>query len=140
MVWAREAWRDPQLWLTGSPESLWYLPPYSVRQAVFENALPAFESVAGIFNLLVTTFPLSAFAAFLFFINWEGHHAVLVRALRKRFGLWGWLLYAGIVVCALAALAKPLLYAVAAPARSPAGRGGRVVPMGSRGGMVVIPV
>jgi len=111
LVWAREAWRDPHLWLTGSPDSLWYLPPNSIRQAVFENALPAFESVAGIFNLLVATFPLSAFAAFLFFINWEGHHTVLFRALRKSFGLWGWLLHAGIILCALAALAKPLLYA-----------------------------
>ena len=112
MVWAREAWRDPQLWLTGSSQSLWYLPPHSLRVAVTENALPALESVAGIFNLLVATFPLSAFAAFLFFTNWENHHAVLLRALRKRFGHWGWLLYAGILVCALAALAKPLLYAV----------------------------
>lgn len=112
LVWAREAWRDPNLWLRGSPESLWYLPPHSVRQAVFENALPAIESVAGIFNLLVATFPLSAFAAFLFFVNWEGHHGVLARSLFKRFRYWGWLLYAGIFVCGLAALAKPLLYAV----------------------------
>jgi hypothetical protein len=111
LVWVREAWRDPNLWLKGSPESLWYLPPHSVRQAVLENVLPALESVAGIFNLLVTTFPLSAFAAFLFFVNWENHHTVLARSLRKRFGLWGWVLHAGIMLCALAALAKPLLYA-----------------------------
>jgi len=110
LVWAREAWRDPELWLRGSPQSVWYLPPHSIRQAVFENALPALESVAGIFNLLVTTFPLSAFAAFLFFINWENHHTVLVRSLRKRFGFWGWVLYAGVFVCGLAALGKPLLY------------------------------
>jgi hypothetical protein len=112
LAWAREAWRDPNLWFTGSPQSLWYLPPHSVRQAVFENALPALESVAGIFNLLVATCPLSAFAAFLFFINWENHHGVLVRSLHKRFGFWGWLLYAGIFICGLAALGKPLLYAM----------------------------
>ena len=111
LTWARAAWRDPQLWLTGSPESLWYLPPQSLRDAIVASTLPAFESVAGIFNLLVTTFPLSAFAAFLFLINWEGHHTVLFRALRKRFGQWGWALHAGIVITALAALAKPLLYA-----------------------------
>jgi hypothetical protein len=110
-VWARSAWRDPQLWLTGSPESLWHLPRGSLREAVVQNALPALESVAGIFNLLVATFPLSAFAAFLFLINWEGHHAVLVNALRKRFGGWGWAWYAGIFLAALAALGKPLLYA-----------------------------
>ncbi len=111
-VWGREAWRDPRLWLTGSPESLWHLPPGAIREAVWQSALPALESVAGIFNLLVATFPLSAFAAFLFLINWEGHHTVLARALRKRFGGWGWALYGGIFLCALAALAKPLLYAV----------------------------
>lgn len=111
LVWAREAWRDPKLWLAGSPESLWHLPPGSLRQAVVQSALPALESAAGIFNLLVTTFPLSAFAAFLFLINWEGHHSVLARAVRKRFGLWGWVLHGGILICALAALTKPLLYA-----------------------------
>jgi hypothetical protein len=73
--------------------------------------LPAVENVAGIFNLLVVTFPLSAIAAVLFLINWEGHHAVLWRALRKRFGARGWALYGGIVLCAIAAIAKPLLYA-----------------------------
>ncbi len=113
-VWARAAWRDSRLWLTGSPESLWHLPPGSIREAVAQNALPALESVAGIFNLLVATFPLSACAAFLFLINWEGHHAVLAKALRKRFGGWGWVLYGGIFLCALAALAKPLLYAAPA--------------------------
>ncbi len=112
LMWVREAWHDPNLWLTGSPQSVWYLPPHSIRQAVFDNALPALEGVAGIFNLLVTTFPLSAFAAFVFFINWENHHSVLFQSLRKRFGLWGWVLHAGICLCGLAALAKPLLYAL----------------------------
>jgi hypothetical protein len=110
-TWAREAWRDPKLWLVGSPESLWYLPPHSLRQVIGGSVLPAVENVAGIFNLLVVTFPLSAIAAVLFFTNWEGHHAVLWRALRKRFGIGGWALYGGIVVCAGAAIAKPLLYA-----------------------------
>jgi hypothetical protein len=110
-VWAREAWRDPHFWLTGSPQSLWYLPPHALRYAMRGSVLPSLESVAGIFNLLIATFPLSAAAAVLFFINWEGHHAVLWRALRKRFGMRGWVLYGGIFVCALAALAKPLLYA-----------------------------
>src|SRR5687768_6019649 len=25
LAWSRAAWRDPQLWLTGSPDSLWHL-------------------------------------------------------------------------------------------------------------------
>ncbi|MEI9894505.1 MAG: hypothetical protein WDN28_11620 [Chthoniobacter sp.] len=110
-VWMREAWRDPLFWLHGSPESLWYLPPHALHFAVRDSALPALESVAGIFNLLVTTFPLSALAALLFLGNWDGHHRVLWRALLKRFGFWGVAVHGGIVVCALAALTKPFLYA-----------------------------
>jgi hypothetical protein len=110
-VWMREAWRDPIFWLHGSPESLWYLPPHALHAVVRDSALPALESVAGIFNLLVTTFPLSAVAAVLLFINWEGHHVVLWRALLKRFGIWGAAVHAGILVCALAAIAKPFVYA-----------------------------
>lgn len=111
-VWAREAWRDPRFWLSGSPESLWYLPPHSLWRVAVESILPALESVAGIFNLLVPTFPLSVVAAVLFLMNWEGHHAVLWRALLKRFGARGWAIYGGILICALAAVAKPLLYVV----------------------------
>lgn len=110
-VWVREGWRDPNFWLHGSPESLWYLPPHSLHSVVFDSALPALESVAGIFNLLVATFPLSALAAVLFLVNWDNHHVVLWRALHKRFGMWGAGVHLGIVVCALAALAKPFVYA-----------------------------
>jgi hypothetical protein len=110
-MWMRDAWRDPKFWLHGSPESLWYLPPHAVYFAVRDSALPALESVAGIFNLLVSTFPLSAIAALLLLINWDGHHVVLWRALRKRFRFWGGLVHGGIVLCALAAVTKPFLYA-----------------------------
>jgi len=110
-VWMREAWRDSRFWLHGSPESLWYLPPHALYFAVRDSALPALESVAGIFNLLVSTFPLSAFAAVLLLINWDGHHVVLWRALHKRFRIWGVVVHCGIVLCALAAVSKPFLYA-----------------------------
>ena len=109
-VWMREAWRDPNLWLTGSQQSLWYLPPHSLKDVGRQSALSALESSAGIFNCLLSTFPLAAFAGILFLVNWEGHHAVLLRALRRRFGGLGWLVYGGIVICALAAISKPLLY------------------------------
>jgi len=48
-------------------------------------------------------------AALLLLVNWKGHHMVLNRALRRRFGHWGWALYAGITVCAVAAVLKPFL-------------------------------
>jgi len=111
-VWFRAAWRDPQLWLTGSPESLWFVPPNGLRDAARDAILPAAESVAGIFNHLVTTFPLASIAAVLLLLNWDGHLGVLLRALRKRCGLWGWPACAAILLGALAAIAKVLLYVV----------------------------
>ncbi len=110
-LWVREAWHDPQLWLTGSPESLWWLPHGEFVRAVGASVLPAFESLAGLFNCLVGTFPLSAIAALLLFGNWRRHHTTLRVALRKRFGFAGFLIHGAILVCALAALAKPVMYA-----------------------------
>lgn len=109
--WLREAWRDPDYWLTGTPESLWHLPPEGLRTAARDAVLPACESVAGIFNNLVSTFPLAAFAALLLLANWGGHRAMLLRALRQRFGRWSAPAFAAILLCALAAIGKPLLYA-----------------------------
>lgn len=87
----------------------WFF-PHAYRLATAKaSILPAFESVAGIFNNLFTTFPFSAVAALLLLINWQGHHVVLNQALRRRFGPRGWLIYAGISVCAIAALVKPIL-------------------------------
>ncbi len=109
-VWMREAWRDPNLWLYGSPQSLWYLPRYALLDAIVESPLPALESTAGLFNCVFSTFPIAALAALLLLVNWQGHHGVMLRALRKRFGGFGWIVWLGVVVCALAALAKPGLY------------------------------
>lgn len=89
----------------------WFLPHGAQMEILKESVLPAGESLAGVFNNIVTTYPLSALAAILFLINWEGHHAVLNRAVRKRFGGFGWIVYFGILLCALAAIAKPALYA-----------------------------
>jgi hypothetical protein len=80
--------------------------------AIHHSALPALETVAGIFNLLVATFPLSALAAVLLLANWDGHHVVLWRALHKRFGAWGSAVHGGILICAFSAVAKPFVYIV----------------------------
>ena len=109
-LWMREAWHEPKLWLTGSEESFWWLPREDLIAALRESRLPAFETLAGIFNCLVATFPVSALAAILLLINRGGHHGVLIRALQKRLGIFGWAVHLGIVVCALAAIAKPFLY------------------------------
>ncbi len=111
LVWMRAAWRDPNLWLHGSPESLWHLPPLAVQDAIRESTLPALESTAGIFNCVFSTFPVAALAALLLLVNWQGHQAVMFRALRSRFGGFGAVIHLGVVIAALAAVAKPCLYA-----------------------------
>lgn len=39
-LWVRDAWRDPQLWLHGSPQSLWHLPMAEFRLVLNESILP----------------------------------------------------------------------------------------------------
>jgi hypothetical protein len=90
----------------------WFLPKSSVIGVLQESWLPALENIAGTFNNLVTTYPFSALAAFLLLTNWEGHYVVLHHAVKRRFPRSGWIIYLGILICALAALVKPLLYAV----------------------------
>ena len=90
----------------------WFLPHVSQVQVAKDSLLPAFEGVAGIFNNVITTFPFSAVAALLLLVNWQGHHLVLNRTLRRHFGPRGWLIYTAITICAVAALLKPfVLYA-----------------------------
>jgi hypothetical protein len=99
-------------WWSATPVTSQFAPDAFLK-SLRESLLPAIENVAGIFNNLVSTFPLATVAAVLLLLNFGGHHVVLWRALRQRFGRAGWLVYAGIVVCALAAIAKPLTYVVA---------------------------
>jgi len=75
-----------------------------------EAPLPALEGVAGIFDNATTTYPLSAIAAVLMLINWRGLHGALVRALQKRFHFWGYLVYLILLLSAVAALSKPIIY------------------------------
>ena len=82
---------------------------------VKESAVEALESLAGVFNNVVTTFPFSAFAAVLLLCNYDAHHTTLRRALRARFGRLGWLVHAGILLCATAAILKPVLFGPSLP-------------------------
>jgi hypothetical protein len=75
------------------------------------SLLPAAESAASAFTIFTATFPLSAWFAILFVCNFAGLLAELARALRRRFGrAGGALLLALLVLCALAAIAKPAVY------------------------------
>ncbi|MBA3963308.1 MAG: hypothetical protein H0X40_15605 [Chthoniobacterales bacterium] len=86
----------------------WHWPTFA--QVWRESLLHAAEAIAGIFDAAATTYPLSVIAAVLLIANRRGLHLSLVRALRKRFGAGGWLIYAGVLLSALASLAKPLIY------------------------------
>jgi hypothetical protein len=86
----------------------WHWPLFA--QVWRESLLHTAESVAGLFDAAATTYPLSVLAALLLIVNWRGLHRSLVRALRKQFGLAGWLIYLGILISALASLLKPLIY------------------------------
>src|SRR6266480_2802349 len=86
----------------------WYWPRFT--EVWRETPLPALEGVAGIFDSATTTYPLSAIAAVLMLINWRGLHGALVRALHKRFRFWGYLFYLILLLSAVAALLKPIVY------------------------------
>ncbi len=109
-LWTRGAWNDPQWWLIGSPESAWWLPQSEFVAAIQASFAPALEQLAGLFNYLPDVFPFSVIAAFLFLVNWHGYQRTLWRALGKRHGWIGRLCHFAILVFALAALARPLVY------------------------------
>lgn len=75
-----------------------------------EVPLPTLEGVAGIFDNATTTYPLSVIAAVLLLLNWRGLHGAFVRALRKRFRLWSYLIYLVVLISVLATLAKPIVF------------------------------
>jgi len=75
-----------------------------------EVPLPALEGVVGIFDNATTTYPLSALAAVLLLFNWRGLHGALLRALRKRYRLWGVAIYVVLLISVLAALLKPIIF------------------------------
>ena len=49
-------------------------------------------------------------AAVFTLVNWRGLHGALVRALRKRYGFWGYLVYLILLLSALASLLKPIVF------------------------------
>src|ERR1043165_8201374 len=75
-----------------------------------ETPLPALEGVAGIFDNATTTYPLSILAAIILIFNWRGLHGALFRALRKRYGLWGYGIYVVLLISVFATLLKPIAF------------------------------
>ncbi len=75
-----------------------------------ETPLPALEAVAGLFDNATATYPLSVVAAILLIVNWKGLHGDLLRALRKRYRLWSYLIYLAVLLSAFASLLKPVVF------------------------------
>src|SRR6476620_12244507 len=100
-------WADLELsQITSLPQWAWP----RLSEIWTETLLPALEGVAGIFDNATTTYPLSVIAAILMILNWRGLHGALVRALRKRYGFWGYVIYFVVLVSAVAALLKPVVF------------------------------
>src|SRR5258707_3458298 len=100
-------WADLELsQITSLPQWAWP----KLSEIWTETLLPALEGVAGIFDDATTTYPLSVIAAVLMIVNWRGLHGALVRALRKRYGFWGYLVYLILLLSALASLLKPIVF------------------------------
>ena len=100
-------WADLELsQITSLPQWAWP----TLSEIWTETLLPALEGVAGIFDNATTTYPLSVIAAVLMIVNWRGLHTALLRALRKRYGFWGYLVYLILFLSALASLLKPIVF------------------------------
>jgi hypothetical protein len=100
-------WSDLDLaQITSLPN--WYWPGFI--EIWKETPLPAVEGVAGIFDNATTTYPLSVVAALFMLANWRGLHSALIRALHKRYGFWGYLVYLVLLLSALATLLKPIVF------------------------------
>ncbi len=84
--------------------------PVDLGGVVAQSAVPTLLSVAAVFDCLVTLFPLSVLAAALFLVNWRGYQRVLYRGVVRRCGrVSGLTIHLGLIACALASLAKPVL-------------------------------
>ncbi len=98
----------------GRPDFQWYRAWYlsdDNRIAILKSSLlTSLEGVAGIFNNTITTFPLASLAALLLALNCGGHFGTLRRAIGKRFGKPGRIIFGFIMLCASAAMVKPWLY------------------------------
>lgn len=75
-----------------------------------ETPLPALEGVAGLFDNATTTYPLSVIAAILLLCNWRGLHGSILRALRQRFSAWSYLIYLIVLLSAIAAIFKAIVF------------------------------
>ena len=101
-------WFRPQI--GQSAPVIWAMPPDGIDQSINGAWIPALESVAGLFNNAVATFPIAVLAAIALLLNQHRTFRTLRIALKRRFGPWHWPIVACVVACAIATLCKAVLY------------------------------
>ncbi len=94
----------------GDRPIFWSMPADALNESLSGAWIPAIESVGGLFNNAVTTFPIAVIAAIGFLLNRNRHLTVLRAALQRRFGLWHWIAIGFVVISASAVVAKAFLY------------------------------
>ena len=110
LIWARAGWDDAQTWFTGSPESLWWLPAEWWSSIIKGALVPAVELLAGIFNCLVTTFPVACLMALGLFFNHRGRVTQLWQAFHRRFRFAAVVVLILVFITATATLAKAVFF------------------------------
>jgi hypothetical protein len=104
-----QAWELGELKFSVYDLVYWPAPmDWNWRLAASRAWLPALELLAGLFNQIVVSFPLSGIAALLFLLNWGDSHFALIQEMRARLGRWCIPAYGGLVICAFGALLKPV--------------------------------
>ncbi|HEY0790809.1 MAG TPA: hypothetical protein VGD78_07055 [Chthoniobacterales bacterium] len=94
----------------GSP-TLSSFRPSSWSAAAARAWLPALDSVGGTFHQAVVTYPASSVAALLFLLDCHGTRRLICDGARLRLGRAWWAVGAALMICAVAALFKPLFAA-----------------------------
>ena len=99
--------------LTGRQEKFVALPLWTTDSSylfALPDPLPVAETLAADFNCLIATFPLAALAALAFLANRRGAATEMRRSLGLRLGPAGYLLHLILLLAALAAVGKPILF------------------------------
>ena len=88
--------------------------------ALAASGLSIAESTLAIFNCIVNTFPVSALGALAFLCNWRHCQGIVWRGLQRRCGvIGGFAVHFFVVICALAALGKPVAFYLLADTNLP---------------------
>ncbi len=96
--------------LSVAPDSAWAWITPDWQALALSAWMPMLERLSGTFHVAVTPGPLGALGALLFLLNWKNSNAAMCRGLLRCFPRAGWLVYGLLVLCALAALVRLVIF------------------------------